>query len=116
MNPAAPVTSILTRASLRAALGALANVRRLVPLRLELLGALQVRDRLRATAAPVKGVAEVVVRVRLVRVGRARSRQLLHRLPEERHRAGEVALPDELVSAIVERVAVGAGRRLRSRR
>src|SRR5947207_15951059 len=103
MNPAAPVTSSLMRVSLRAALRALGQVCRLVPLGLELRGALEIRDCLSTAVAPVEGVAEVVVGVRLVRVRRAGAAELLHGLLQDRDRAGVVALLDQLVALVVER-------------
>src|SRR6266513_3828490 len=108
MNPAAPVTSSLTARSLGAALHALQKLLRLVALRLELFGSLEVRDRLGAAAVPIEGVAEVVVRVGLVRIGWARARELPHGPLQQRNRAREVALLDQLVALVGQCVAARA--------
>ena len=95
MNPAAPVTRILIARESRFSSARRAGgcCRGSVPLGLELVGALQVRDRLAAAAEPVERVAEVVVGVALVRVGGAEAAELLDGLLEERHCAGVVARP-----------------------
>ena len=68
-----------------------ADVAGLVAVRLELLGSLQVWDGLAAATQLVQRVAEVVVRVALVRVGRPGALQLLDGLLEVRQRARVVA-------------------------
>src|SRR5262249_61244610 len=74
-----------------AVLGALADRTGFAAVRFEVLGLFQVRNRLAAAAEAEERVAEVVVRVALVRVGRAAAAQLPDRLLQGRECAREVA-------------------------
>src|SRR3954451_1173252 len=119
MKPAAPVTRILIESESTggsAALGEAPDVAGLAPARLELFRSPQVRDGLRAAAERVERVAEVVVRVALVGVRRARARELLHRLLQEWERAVVVAALLQCVALVVERVTAGSARGGRRRR
>src|SRR6185312_5247786 len=99
-----------------AVLGALADRTGFGSVRLEVLRASQVRNRLAAAAEPVEGVAEVVVRVALVEIGRAGALQLPNGLLQERDRSGVVPALDPRVPLVVERVAVARDRRRWRRR
>src|ERR1051325_1299059 len=94
MNPAAPVTSNRMRLSLRssAAPSPREDGPGLGAVRLELLCALEGRNGFPAAAHLVERVAEVVVRVALVRVGGPRSAQCLDCLLQERERTGVAPL------------------------
>src|SRR5581483_920464 len=84
---------------------------------LEVVGAVEVRRRLRAPAQLDERVPEVVVRVGLVGVGRARSGETADRRLQEGKRRAPLALLHEGIAAVVERVRVardgrwGTGRR-----
>src|SRR5215510_427725 len=112
MKPAPPVTRMRIRRSVcgespaeravSAVLRLLAHGSWLGAVRLQVLGPLQVGDGLAEAPEPEERVAEVVVRVALVRVARPRPGELLDGLLEERQRAGEVALLHQRVAVVVE--------------
>src|SRR5215217_9265956 len=117
MKPAPPVTRMRIRRSVcavspaertaSAVLRLLAHRAWLAAVRLELLGALEIGNGLVAAAELVERVAEVVVRVALVRICRAGPGELLHRLLQERERVRVVALSLQREAVVVECVAVG---------
>src|SRR5712691_6665151 len=88
----------------------LERVLRLAPRRLELLGALEIRDGLAAAAAPEQRVAEVVVREALVGIRRPSALEALDGLLEERHGARVVAAAHQRIPLVVEPVRIAAGR------
>src|SRR6187402_2749249 len=89
-----------------ALLRGLAVARDLLPLALDLLRAVEVRDRLRAAAEPEERLADVVVRVRLVELTAALERG--ERLLRDRERFLVPAVVEELRRLVGERDAVAA--------
>src|SRR5215216_7384488 len=120
MKPAPPVTRMRIRRSVcavspaertvSAVLRLLAHGPRLAAVRLQLLGALQVGDGLVAAAELVERVAEVVVRVALVRICWAGPGEPLDSLLEERQCARVVAALHQRVALVVEALGAGARR------
>src|SRR4051812_34641555 len=112
MKPAAPGTSIRMRA--RVGSGLLARLRALAPrferrvdfrpVRLQRLGAVEVRLRLVAAAELEEGVAEVVVRIALGEVARSGTAKRRDRLLEQGERLRVAPLLHEPPCAVVQRV------------